>query len=387
MDKTILYIGNRKPGEGSGMAVYCFSTETGTLKKLGNELEQMKLCIGCTHIDEKRKILYCTDETQDYPGLLGGGGGRLFAFAISPDDGSLKLIGSRPSYGAKPSYLTTDEDSKYLLVTNHGGRTTATSTEKDAFGQYHLKVSHDESSVVLFPLNGDGSIGEPVHIFRLEGSGPKFFQHSAHAHSIVKAPGKNLYAVCDKGGDQIFMFRIDYENERVVPCEGTPYRRSAGSAPRYCTFHPSRPYLYINKESETILSSFRYDEQGKLEHIETISTLPDGYEAPSHDALSQSDICISGNGKFVYDMLRIVNVIHVYEIDELSGRLTRIQTLDTPDGGRAFSLSPDGRFMAVAFHDSHRTDIYAVGADGKLQGVVSSAASSSPSTVSFFSTS
>ncbi|MCB6610021.1 beta-propeller fold lactonase family protein [[Clostridium] symbiosum] len=387
MDKTFFYIGNRKPGEGSGMAVFCFDAETGALRNLGNELETMKLCIGCTHIDGKRKILYCTDEVQDYPGLPGGGGGRLFAFEISPGNGGLKLIGSRPSYGAKPSYLTTDEDSKYLLVTNHGGRTTATSTEKDAFGRYHLKVSHDESSVALFPLNGDGSIGEPVHIFRLEGSGPKFFQHSAHAHSIVKAPGKNLYAVCDKGGDQIYIFRIDYENKKVVPCEGTPYLRSAGSAPRYAVFHPSRPYLYVNKESETILSSFRYSDQGKLEQIETISTLPEGYDAPPRDALSQSDICISGNGKFLYDMLRIVNVINVYEIDETSGKLTLIQTLNTPDGGRAFGLSPDGHFMAVAFHDSHRTDIYAVGADGKLQGVVSSAASSSPSTVSFFSTS
>lgn len=367
------------------MTVCCFDADTGALKNPVNELEQMKLCIGCMHIDRKRNILYCTDEVQDYPGLPGGGGGRLFAFAISPGDGSLKLIGSRPSYGAKPSYLTTDEESKYLLVTNHGGRTTATATEKDAFGQYHLKVSRDESSVVLFPLNEDGSIGEPVHIFRLEGSGPKFFQHSAHAHSIVKAPGKNLYVVCDKGGDQIYMFRIDYGNEKVVACEGTPYLRTAGSAPRYAAFHPSRPYLYVNKESETILSSFRYSDRGKLEHIETISTLPEGYDAPPHDALSQSDICISGNGKFLYDMLRIVNVINVYRIDETSGKLTLIQTLDTAAGGRAFALSQDGRFLAAAFHDSHRTDIYAVGVDGKIKDVVSSAVSSSPSAVRFFS--
>ena len=38
---TILYIGNRKPGDGSGMAGCRFDAETGALKNLGNELEQM----------------------------------------------------------------------------------------------------------------------------------------------------------------------------------------------------------------------------------------------------------------------------------------------------------------------------------------------------------
>lgn len=383
MGRTYLYIGNRKPGDSAeGIAAYAYDEATGALTYLRNQTEG--LWVGCVHMDEKKRVLYCTDEREDHPAFRGGGGGQVLAFSVSPADGKLSPLGAQPSYGSKPSFLTTDEEGKYLLVTNHGGRRSVTQTQRDADGRIRLKVCRDESSVVLFPLRDDGGILEPVDLFRLDGEGPKFFQLGAHAHIVRRAPGRNLYAVCDKGGDQLFLFRVDEGSGRLVLCEGSPYPCRPGSAPRYCVFHPTEPWLYVNKEAETLLSSFRYDEDGRLERIETVNTLPDGYPAPPADGLSHTDLCIDAAGRRLYVMLRIADILSVYSIGEKNGALTLLQTLNTPGGGRAFALSPDGRFLAAAFPEVHRVDVYSVGSDGRLGEVVSSASQPAPATVSFF---
>ena len=384
MAQVYAYIGNWKPVEGSGMAVCRYDEAAGRLTYLRNELEEMHIYIGCICLNRAKGILYCTDERPDHPELRSGGGGRVFAFSISSGDGSLKLINSQPSFGSKPSYVTADDNFNYLAVTNHGGRTCATVTEQDAFGNYHLKVWRDESSLVLFPLKEDGSIGLPADIKRLTGTGPKFFQQSAHAHSVQKAPGRNFFVVCDKGGDQLHTFCIDYNQKKLVrlnePCKSLP-----GTAPRYCAFHPSKPWLYVNHESEAVVSQYLYDCHGALELVDSVPTLPAGIEPPPYDALCQSDICINRQGTRLYDMLRIVNIIQVYEINPENGRVKLIQTFSTPDGGRSFTLSPDGHFLTVAYTDGGHADSYRLDDCGKIEEAVSVLHQPKPSCIAFYS--
>lgn len=397
MGKNYVYIGNwraeKLTGAGlrdleeemkqHGIAICEYDAQTGKITRKKNDFE--KLYVGAAHIDEKRGILYCTDERTDYPGLRAGGGGQICAFKIDPETGDLALLNALPSCGANPSFCVTDADSKYLLVTNYGFRTTITQTEQDAFGKIVIKVLHDESSVVLFPLNEDGSIAEPIDIFRLTGEGPDVaFQLSPHAHSIRKAPGKNLYAVCDKGGDQVFMFKIDYENGKIVQCEGSPYKRTPRSAPRYCYFHPTLPYLYVNKEGDTIISVFRYDDDGRLYHVETVSALPEHIPSPE-GFLCQSDILVTPDGKYVYDMIRHANVISVYEIDQETGKLKMIQAVEnTYDGARAFRIAPDGKYLIVDYLGGHKVVTYPLAEDGKILPEVSSIVQPTPATVSFY---
>ena len=385
MKKTYAYIANWKPVAGSGMAVCEYDGRTGSLNHLRNELEELKLHIGGIVVDPEKQVLYCTDEAPDHPDLRSGGGGRLFAFRIDPGNGSLHLLNSLPSYGSKPSFITPDPEFRFLILTNHGGRTATTETTCDAFGKFHVEVHRDESNVVLFPLNGDGSLGEPSDLFRLSGAGPKFFQQSAHAHSIQRAPGKNLYAVCDKGGDQVWTFRIDYDKKKLVPCTGEPQNSVPGCAPRYSAFHPAKPLLYVNNEASAIISVFQYTDSGSLTLIDTVSTMPDGKPAPEDEnALVQSDIAVSADGRHLYDMLRVVNVIEVWDIDDASGKLTLRQVVDTPDGGRGFTITPDGKHLVVAFYEGGRVDMYRILEDGSLGEIVSSFAQPKPACAGFF---
>jgi 6-phosphogluconolactonase (cycloisomerase 2 family) len=383
-DAAYVYVGNWRATDQptKGIAICDYNAETGRLTHLKNVFEEF--CVGAAYLDKKHGVLYIADERADYPGMRQGGGGRVAVFSVNPQNGDLTEIGRKPSYGANPAFLVTDQEAKFLLVVNHGSRAVVTQTETDGFGRIDIKILHDESSVVLFPIGHDGSIGDPCDLFRLTGEGPGSFQLSPHAHSIRRSPLWDLYAVCDKGGDQIYMFKLDYGKKKIVLCAGSPYHRTPGSAPRYSAFHPALPYLYVNKEYKTVVSAFRYDREGRLTHVCTEDALPAHIAPPK--GLSQSDICVGKSGRYLYTVLRQVNVITVFEIDVNTGRLTRIQVFENACAdGRGCAISPDGRFLVVAASAGKEVVSYPIGKDGRISAAVSSLKQPIPGTITFFS--
>lgn len=381
MKKIFMYCANRKPS--GGIAIYEYNHDTGKFHFLCRQLQEESLHIGALCLDVKRKLLYLTDETSEHPEFRSGGGGRVLAYCINPMDGTLSRINENYSYGSKPSYLTLDESGSYILLTNHGGRNTVTDTYQDEKGTYHLRTHHDESSVVLFELREDGDIGQAVQIKKLTGEGPRAFQQSAHAHFIERAPGKELYVVCDKGADKVRTYLFDKENKELI--EGPEYDCKPGSAPRYAVFHPKYQILYVNHEAEEYISVFKYNKNGRLTHVEDVSSHPEGsFEVPK-DALIQSDICISPDGKYLYAGLRLVDAILVYRIEEKTGRLTLHQTMKTLGGVRGFDISPDGQFFIAAFMEEKRVDIYRICEDGSLIDTLEAFDEDSPGVITFVS--
>lgn len=395
MAKTYLYVGNwhDKRGAGkkippmdAGIAICEFDSENGKIKHIENNVSGEFFGVGKCYIDNIHNVLYATDERENYPGLKNtGGGSRVLAFAIDTGTGKLTKLNEMPTFGTKASYVTGDGTGRYVLVTNHGDRVSTTITERDAFGKYHLKVQHDESNVVLFPVNKDGSLGKPKDIFRLKGDGPKHFQHGPHAHCVVKAPDKNLYAVCDKGGDQVYMLKIDYESETIVPCQVKPFHHIPGAACRYCDFHPTKPYLYVDNEAITNIISFEYDNAGNLSVIESINSKPPELADPPEEALCQTAIVVDVKGEHLYVAARVINTICVYDIDQNSGKLTHKQTVLCSEGGvRMLCPSPDGKFMLASYPYDNKVEVYSVCDDGKLGEITDVFIQPTPATLNFF---
>ena len=387
-----LYVGNRPAfssaakaagkKEQYGYAACSFNEESGEAREIETVYFDPDFSAGPAFIDSRRRRLYIANEVSDLPGQTLGGG-YLYVCSIDPDTGRLSRIGGSPSYAAKPSYITSDESGRYLLITNHGGRGGITTTERGADGRLRIRVRQDESNVVLFPLDADGAIGEPADIFRLEGSGPKSFQHGPHAHSIVKAPGKNMYVVCDKGGDQIYTLSLD-PDKGALKMLHEPLKRLPGSAPRYSAFHPSLPYLYVNKEAEPRISVFRVDDDLSLTEVQVVKNdIPEGFALPPEAQLFQSEILVSPDGENLYVFIRYINIASVYGIDRSDGTISLRRTVKLNGGPRTAAFSPDGKYLAVSLTEEHRVDIYAVAPDGLLTGPVSSLVQPSPGTVSF----
>ena len=380
--KVFCYIGNwGKDGTSIGYTICRFLPKTGQLIPLGESFAGMSVGAHC--IDERKKLLYAADEKASYPGMRLGGGGEVHCFAIDPESGNLTLVNSQPSYGALTSYVALDPLGDFLAVTNHGSRNYVTRIEKSADGSFSRKVLYDSSTVALYPLEADGSIGKVSDVYCAEGAGPLPVQFSSHLHSVTFAPDGSFLLVCDKGGDQIFTFQIDREKKKLIPAETGPVSIKPGSAPRYSAFHPTRPFVYTNNELAPILCGFHYDPSGQLTPIEIRS----GYAAECENTPTgmQSALCISKDGQYLYSLIRTTDVVSVFRIDRETGKLHPIQQFAPGAKNlRGGTLSPDGHFLLLAAMDSHEVLSCPIDSCGCLQNAVSRIFQPTPCCIAFF---
>jgi 6-phosphogluconolactonase len=121
---------------------------------------------------------------------------------------------------------------------------------------------------------------------------------------------------------------------------------TAGAGPRHFTFHPSGRYAYVINELDATLTAFAYDaEHGSLETIQTVSTLPGGFQGDSFCA----DIHLTPDGRFLYGSNRGHDSIAIFAVDPATGRLTAAGHEAT--GGhwpRNFAVDPSGAFLLAA---------------------------------------
>ncbi len=367
MSHSFIYASSWTHGHGeAGIGLFKLDNDSGELTFLGKEAKNADFNVSC--YDRERGIFYALNETSSLPGLRAGGGGRIFVFRADPDTGHLTRLGCTPTWGCNPAYLAIDSERKYMVVANHATRNTVTKVKKDAFGKYYPVVEYDDSTVELFAMNEDGTVGELLDVVYHYGSGPEKRQTNAHPHSCPVSPSGKLFAVCDKGNDTLSFYSIDREKNKLV-LTGNVFHHGPGTLPRYAVYHPALPYLYENNEASMDVHAFRYSEEGRLELIGAYSSLPQGHKVGENkgNVYEQQGLVMHPNGRYIYDAVRGPETIAVFEIDESSGALRQIQSLAVEGSWpRGLAISPDGRFMLLCCVDSSDIAVYKVGEDGCL---------------------
>ena len=294
----------------------------------------------------------------------------------------MKEISVRPSLGVQPCFADVSPSGRWLAAVNHGSRNYVTKVLRNGDGRFQTQVFHDDATVVLYPVGEDGRPGEPADLYYLEGEGPLPVQFGSHPHSVRFSPGGEFLLVCDKGGDQLWTFRIEERERKLIPCREKPFHTGAGSAPRHCVFHPEQPFVYVNYESRPVLDGFRYLSDGNLYPICSIQLKSE----KKLDGIinGQSGLCISGTGDVLYTLMREVNQIFVFRICRDTGKAEQIQAFQMKEKGpRACSLSPDGRFLLVAAMDSQQVSSYPVEKDGTLGEATASFSQPTPGAILF----
>ena len=134
----------------------------------------------------------------------------------------------------------------------------------------------------------------------------------------------------------------------------------------------------------------RDDATGAFETVQTVSTLPEGYEGVHHgcETLSKNhcaDVHVSPDGRFLYGSNRGMDSIVIYAIDGTDGTLTVVGHEQV--GGsipRNFGITPNGEFMLVACQDTHNINTFRINRDtGELTATGHSAHVGSPVCVCF----
>ena len=122
---------------------------------------------------------------------------------------------------------------------------------------------------------------------------------------------------------------------------------------------------------------------GKLQFIQAVDVLPEGTKFDR--TTMSSDVRIHPSGKYLYDLIRGLNLISVFAINDNTGEIQRIQTVNLDGKGpRGCAVSADGRFILIALLDDQKVVIWAIGEDGKVSPTGKSVTQPNPGNVTFF---
>ena len=327
----LLYAGTYSRGNSRGIYHFRFNMANGELQPLGvaGEADNPSYLA----IDVKKGRLYAVNEVAEFAGRPGGG---VCAFAIEPSTGDLSFISQTHNHGAGPCYLSLDHSGRYLLVANYSG-----------------------GNVTVILVSDDGVLNEPIDTIAHTGSRlhPKR-QKRPHPHSIVLDPANKYAFVPDLGLDRVLQYRFDRVTGRLVANRRPWVEVEAGSGPRHLVFHPEGRFAYVINELSSTITAYVYDpNQGNLELLQSISTLPDDYFGSNLAA----DLHVTPSGKFLLGSNRSHDSIAFYAIDPNSGWLTLVDFVPTQGRTpRGFVIDPSGTFALVANQDSHTIMIFRI---------------------------
>ncbi len=320
-EEMLVYVGTYTHRNSRGIYRLRLDSETGSLTVLGLAAETLSPSFLALH--SNRKFLYAVNET---------GSGSVSSFSIDSASGTLTFLNQRSSQGASPCHLSLDGSGRNLLVANYTGGT-----------------------VVVFPVGEDGRLEQ---VSAREDHKAASVDSPSHPHSIRVAVGDRFAFAADAGLDRIFLYRFDPDQGSLKPHKPPWVETAAGSGPRHLTFHPNGRYAYVINETNSTVTAFSYaPEQGMLKEVQTISTLPKGFEGNSHTA----EVQVSPSGLILYGSNRGHDSIAVFRIDPETGKLTPLQHQAT--GGktpRNFGIEPAGRFLLVANQESDNVVVFRI---------------------------
>jgi 6-phosphogluconolactonase len=284
----------------------------------------------------------------------------ISAYSVDRQTGKLTFINDQPSGGSGPCHVWVDQSGKALLTANYGS-----------------------GSMAAFPIKTDGALGERSGFFQGAGTSvnPQR-QEGPHAHCVITDPADHFALLCDLGLDKVFVFKFDSANATVAPNDPPFATVKPGSGPRHIAFHPNGRFAYLINEMGQTMTAFAWDaERGTLREIQTESTVPADFTAPSTCA----EVVVAPSGKFLYGSNRGHNSIVEFKIDDSTGRMTRVGW--TPTQGktpRNFEIDPTGKFLLAANQDSDTVVVFRLDPEtGALTPAGQTIQSHSPQCVKF----
>lgn len=349
--RTFAFIGSYADAAGPGLYACAYDEQTGVLTLLdqADGLQNPTFLA----VNEESRAIYSLTEGKDAEGRRCG---AAATYRFDPASGRLTQLNEEITLPATACHIALDRTGRLAMSASyHGG----------LFG--------------VSPVLDDGRIGPALELHRHEGRSALPVQSQARVHSVVVDDNNRFAAVSDLGLDKVFVYKLDLPNRTLTRHSETDIAPGAG--PRHFVFHQQLPYGYGINELNSTVTVYAYAEAGQLSVVQTISTLPDGYEGDNACA----DIHLSPDGKFLYGSNRGHDSLVVYSVDQASGLLTPVEYAPTLGGHpRNFAVSPDGRFVLVANRDADNIVTFSRDAEtGKLKPTGSELRASKPVCIRF----
>jgi len=193
-------------------------------------------------------------------------------------------------------------------------------------------------------------------------------QKAPHAHAVTLSPDNRFVLCADLGIDRVLVYRLDPAKATLVAHDPPSVSLASGAGPRHLAFRPDGKFVYVINELQCTVSVFGYDAaKGKLQEVQTISTLPTGESV--QQGYSTAEVMVHPNGRLLFGSNRGHNSIVVYAIDAASGRLTLVEHEATQGKTpRHFAIDPSGRWLLAENQGSDSVVVFRiVAASGMLE--------------------
>ncbi|QDS96761.1 lactonase family protein [Adhaeretor mobilis] len=328
MEIVILLIGTYGTGDAQGIYLCEFNTVTGELSAPAQAA--VIPTPGFLAISSTGKHVFAAGRGEpDSPGAAG----RVVALRWDEDARKLDLLNDLPTQGQGPCHVSLTPDNQLALVASYGS-----------------------GSVEAFKVSEAGILGQRSAFIQHAGKGANpDRQEGPHAHSFTPSPDGRFALAADLGLDKLFVYAVNQETGALTPHDPPFAEVAPGSGPRHIAWLTSGPkkntIAYLMNEMSGTVTVFSWDEQaGRLEEVQTVSSMPPGYEGHKQSA----EIRVHPNGKFVYASNRGDDSIAAFEIDQTSGKLEQIEVVSCGvEWPRNFEIDPSGNFLLTAGKNSN----------------------------------
>jgi 6-phosphogluconolactonase len=331
----LVYVGTytakgSSPTGSKGIYAYRFDAGSGEIQPLGlvGESEQPSFIA----VDPAQKFLFAVNEMDKYQGEASGG---VSAFLMDRSSGKLTFLNEIASRGAAPAHIAVDHTGKYVAVSNYNG-----------------------GNLAVFPILGDGKLGDARAFDQHHGSSVnKDRQSSPHVHEALFSPDNRFILSADLGLDDIFVYPFDARKGTLGDAQVV--NLTAGFGPRHLAFSPDGKFVYLVSEMGSTVTVLPYDpSNGNLVARQTVRLAP-ASDTPQQKA--GAEVAVGPSGKFLYASNRFDNLIAVYAIKPDNGMIE--QTESVPLEGktpRDFAIDPGGTWLWDANQDSDNIVLYKI---------------------------
>jgi len=287
--------------------------------------------------------------------------------AVHPDGDKLYAVATKDKEGGAAGYRIQDDGSLEMINFVPSGDGGGAHIAVHPSGAFLMTAQYGGNSVAVFPLDEEGTIGDPTVTEHEGGSGVvDRRQEAPHPHWVGFSPDADYAFVPDLGMDGIVIYRVDTETPAVEKhgfAESVP-----GGGPRHMRFSKCGNYIFLLNELSLSVTSYAWDaEEGTAEMLSVTPALSE--EAKAGETFnSAAEILVHPKGRFVYSSNRGHDSVTVYHADKDSGSLEVVQV--QPIRGafpRNINLDPTGNWLLAAGADSNTIAVHAVDPEtGKL---------------------
>lgn len=290
-------------------------------------MKDTKDILNPSYLYQSENIIYALTETiKPSPEPEGG----ITVYQIEGKD-TLRPLWSHKQGYLGSCHITLDPSKKFILLGNYGAGSFSASY-KESYEQYdsHLTtLIHKDNSP--------------------EGN------RDSHVHYVCFTPDEKYMCIVDLGLDSVTGYQLTDFNQTIEFTKVFESTFVKGTGPRHMCFHNNKKYAYICGELNSTIVVMEYLGEEGLREVQTISSLTNPSSTPSYP----SAIKLSKDSKFLYIANRMVDTISVFQVDDLSGRITLVQEIDCKGKfPRDFTFDLTEKYMVVANQNSDNLTIF-----------------------------